>query len=136
MKEVIVDAAINNIKKVTDFINAELEALDCPIKAETQIDIAIDELFGNIAQYAYYPETGKATVRIEVENDPLAVIITFIDNGKPFNPLEVDEPDITKSAEERSIGGLGIFLVKKTMDMIGYEYKEGQNILMIKKNLV
>lgn len=136
MKELTVDAAIKNIEKVTDFINAELEALDCPIKAETQIDIAIDELFGNIAYYAYKPETGKATVRLEVEKDPLAVIITFIDDGRPFNPLEIDDPDITKSVEERSIGGLGIFLVKKTMDMIEYEYKEGQNILMIKKNLV
>ncbi len=136
MKELTVDAAINNIEKVTDFINAELEALNCPFKAQTQIDIAIDELFGNIAHYAYNPETGKATVRIEVEKEPLAVIITFIDNGKPFNPLEIDDPDVTKSAEERSIGGLGIFLVKKTMDMIDYEYKDGQNILMIKKSLV
>lgn len=136
MKELTIDAAIKNIETVTDFINAELEALDCPIKAETQIDVAIDELFGNIAHYAYNHETGKATVRIEVENDPLAVIITFIDNGKPFNPLEAEDPDITQSAEERKIGGLGIFLVKKTMDMIDYEYKDGQNILMIKKNLV
>ena len=114
MKELTLEAAIENIEKVTEFINAELEALDCPVKAETQIDVAIDELFGNIARYAYSPETGKATVRLEVEKS---------------------DPDITLSAEEREIGGLGIFLVKKTMDMIDYDYKDGQNILKIRKSL-
>lgn len=136
MKELTIEAAIENIEKVTDFVNTELEALDCPMKAQMQIDVAIDELFGNIANYAYNPETGKATVRLEVEDDPLAVIITFIDNGKPFNPLEKADPDITLSAAERAIGGLGIFLVKKTMDMIDYKFQDGQNILMIKKRLV
>lgn len=136
MKEITIDAAIENIEKVTDFINAELEALECPMKAEMQIDVAIDELFGNIAHYAYSPETGTAVVRFEVVKEPLAVIITFIDNGKPFNPLSKAEPDTTLSAEEREIGGLGIFLVKKTMDSIEYEYKDGKNVLMIKKSLV
>ena len=135
MKELTVDAAIENIEKVTDFVNEELEALGCPMKAQIQIDVAIDELFGNISRYAYNPDTGKATVRFEVEKNPLAVIITFIDKGKHFNPLENADPDITLSAEEREIGGLGIFLVKKTMDMIDYKYSDGQNILMIKKQL-
>lgn len=135
MKELTIDAAIENIEKVTDFINDELEALNCPMKAQMQIDVAIDELFGNIARYAYNPETGRATVRFEIEKDPLSVIITFIDNGKPFDPLQNADPDVTLSAEERSIGGLGIFLVKKTMDMIKYKYSDGQNILMIKKKL-
>lgn len=135
MKELTIEAAIENIEKVTEFINAELEALDCSFKAETQIDVAIDELFGNIARYAYNPETGKATVRLEVEEEPLSVIITFIDNGRPFNPLENADPDVTLSAEEREIGGLGIFLVKKTMDLIKYDYRDGQNILKIKKSV-
>ena len=135
VKELTVEAAIENIEKVTEFINAELEALGCSFKAETQIDVAIDELFGNIARYAYNPETGKATVRLEVEEEPLSVIITFIDNGRPFNPLEKSDPDITLSAEEREIGGLGIFLVKKTMDLIEYDYRDGQNILKIKKSV-
>ena len=100
-----------------------------------QIDIAIDELFGNIAHYAYNPEVGNATVRVEVSEDPLAVIVTFIDNGIPYDPLRKDDPDITLSAEEREIGGLGIYLVKKSMDEISYEYKNGQNILKIKKNI-
>ncbi len=135
MKELTVDAAVENIEVVTDFVNEELEKLDCPVKARRQIDIAIDELFGNIARYAYSPDVGKATVRFSVEENPLEVTITFIDNGIPFNPLEKSNPDTHLSAEERPIGGLGIFLVKKSMDMVEYEYKNGQNILKIKKNI-
>ena len=135
MKELTVEAKIENIEAVTDFVNEQLEALDCPMKAQMQIDIAIDELFGNIAHYAYNPEIGKATVRVEVIEDPLAVTITFIDNGIPYDPLAKSDPDTTLSAEERDIGGLGIYMVKKSMDDITYEYKDGQNILAIKKNL-
>ena len=135
MKEMTLEATVNNIPMVTEFVNTELEALDCPVKAQMQIDVAIDELFGNIAQYAYDPLTGPATVRVEVDDDPMAVIITFIDNGKPFDPLKGKDPDTTLSAEERQIGGLGVFLVKKTMDEITYEYKDGQNILKIRKNM-
>ncbi len=135
MKELTVDAAVENIEVVTDFVNEELEKLDCPVKARRQIDVAIDELFGNIARYAYSPDIGKATVRFAVEEDPLEVTITFIDNGIPFNPLEKSNPDTHLSAEERPIGGLGIFLVKKSMDLVEYEYKNGQNILKIKKNI-
>jgi anti-sigma regulatory factor (Ser/Thr protein kinase) len=135
VKELTVEAKIENIEAVTDFVNEQLEALDCPMKAQMQIDIAIDELFGNIAHYAYNPEIGKATVRVEVIEDPLAVTITFIDNGVPYDPLAKADPDTTLSAEEREIGGLGIYMVKKSMDDITYEYKDGQNILAIKKNL-
>ncbi|MBR6408311.1 MAG: ATP-binding protein [Clostridia bacterium] len=135
MKELNIEATLENISEVTDFVNSELEALGCPVKTQMQIDIAIDELFGNIAHYAYDPETGPATVRVEVEKEPLCVIITFIDNGIPFDPLAKKDPDTTLSAEEREIGGLGIFLVKKTMDDISYEYKNGQNILRIKKSI-
>ena len=135
MKELTLAATVENIETVTEFVNAQLEMLDCPIKAQMQIDIAIDELFGNIAHYAYTPEVGNATVRVEVSEAPLAVIITFIDNGIPYDPLAKDDPDITLSAEKREIGGLGIYMVKKSMDEITYEYKDGQNILTIKKNI-
>ena len=133
MKELTVEAKIENIEAVTDFVNEQLEALDCPMKAQMQIDIAIDELFGNIAHYAYNPEIGQATVRVEVIQDPLAVVITFIDKGVPYDPLTKADPDTTLSVEERDIGGLGIYMVKKSMDDITYEYKDGQNILTIKK---
>ena len=135
MKELTIAATVENIEAVTNFVNEQLEALDCPMKAQMQIDIAIDELFGNIAHYAYNPEIGKATVRVEVIEDPLAVVITFIDNGVPYDPLAKADPDTTLSAEEREIGGLGIYMVKKSMDDITYEYKDGQNILTIKKKI-
>ena len=135
MKELTVAATIENIETVTDFVDAQLEELDCPMKAEMQINVAIDELFSNIAHYAYHPEIGEATVAVEVTGDPLAVEITFIDNGKPYDPLQNADPDVTLSAEERDIGGLGIFIVKKSMDEITYEYKDGKNILRIKKNI-
>ena len=135
MKELTIAATVDNIAAVTDFVNEQLEVLDCPIKAQMQIDIAIDELFGNIAHYAYHPAVGKATVRVEVLEEPLAVVITFIDNGIPYDPLVKEDPDVTLSAEERSVGGLGIYMVKKTMDEIAYEYKDGQNILKIRKQL-
>ncbi len=135
MKELTLEATVENIAKVTDFIDEQLEQLDCPMKAETQINIAVDELFGNIAHYAYNPDVGPATVMIEVEEEPLSVIITFIDNGVPYDPLKKADPDISKSADEREIGGLGIYIVKKSMDEITYEYKDGKNILRIKKNI-
>ena len=135
MKELTIAATVENIEVVTDFVNEQLEAFDCPMKAQMQIDIAIDELFGNIAHYAYNPEVGDATVRVEVIEDPLAVVITFIDQGVPYDPLAKEDPDTTLSAEERGIGGLGIYMVKKSMDDITYEYTDGKNILKIRKNI-
>ncbi|MDE6662441.1 MAG: ATP-binding protein [Lachnospiraceae bacterium] len=135
MKEIVVEATIESIPKVTAFVDEQLEQLECPMKTQMQVDMAIDELFSNIAYYAYNPETGSATVRVEVTENPLAVVITFIDNGVPYDPLAKEDPDITLSIEERGIGGLGIYMVKKTMDDVSYEYKDGQNILRIKKNI-
>ncbi len=135
MKEMTITATVENIEKVTDFVNEQLEAIGCPMKAQMQIDVAIDELFGNIAHYAYNPETGPATVRVEVTEAPVSVIVTFIDHGIPYDPLKKDDPDLTLSADEREIGGLGIFMVKKTMDEITYEYRDGQNILRIRKDI-
>lgn len=135
MKEMTIAATTENIGAVTAFVDEQLEALDCPMKAQTQIDIAIDELFGNIAHYAYHPEVGEATVRVEVVEEPLSVVITFIDGGVPYDPLTAADPDTSLSAEERSIGGLGIFMVKKSMDEIAYRYENGRNILSIRKKL-
>ena len=135
MNELTIDATVENIGKVTEFVNKRLEACDCPMKAQAQIDVAIDELFSNISHYAYNPDVGPATVRVETRKNPLSVIIAFIDNGKPYDPLAKTDPDVTLSAEDREVGGLGIFLVKKTMDDVSYEYKNGQNILTIKKKI-
>lgn len=135
MKKLTVDATVENIEKVTAFVNEQLEQLNCPLKAQMQIDIAIDELFGNIAHYAYNPKTGPATVRIDVLQDPLSVVVTFIDNGKAYDPLAREDPDVALTAQEREIGGLGVYMVKKCMDEISYEYKDGRNILRIKKKI-
>lgn len=135
MKELTIDATVENIEKVTAFVDEQLEALNCPVKAQMQIDIAIDELFGNIAHYAYNPEVGPATVRVDVLQEPLSVVVTFIDNGVAYDPLAREDPDVALTAEEREIGGLGIYMVKKSMDEISYEYKDGQNILRIKKEI-
>jgi len=135
MKEITLAATVENIEAVTDFVNEQLEAMECPMKVQMQIDIAIDELFGNIAHYAYTPDTGEVTVQVEVTAEPLSVIITFIDGGVPYDPLGVADPDISLSAEERAIGGLGVFMVKKSMDEMTYRYEGGKNILSIRKKL-
>jgi anti-sigma regulatory factor (Ser/Thr protein kinase) len=124
---------LESIPEVTAFVDRKLEQVSCPVKAIKQINIAIDELFSNIAHYAYKPETGPATVRVEVEKDPMTVVITFIDNGRPYDPLSNGDPDVSLSAEEREVGGLGIFLVRKMMDEVTYEYKDGKNILRVRQ---
>ncbi len=135
MKELTMEATVENIQAVTDFVNEQLQEVGCSVKTQTQIDIAIDELFGNIAHYAYNPEVGPVTVCVEITEDSLAVRITFIDSGLPYDPLTNIDPDITLSAQERDIGGLGIYMVKKSMDNVSYEYKDGQNILRILKSI-
>ena len=131
LDELTLDATIENIERVTAFVDELLEAAVCPQKAQAQINIAIDELFGNIAHYAYNPKTGPATVRVEASKDEVA--ITFIDGGAPYNPLSAKEPDIALPAEERGIGGLGIYMVKSIMDGITYKHEDGKNILTIRK---
>ncbi|MCM1261230.1 MAG: ATP-binding protein [Butyrivibrio sp.] len=135
MKELTVDATLESIPVITAFVDEQLEAYDCPMKAQAQIDIAIDELFSNIVHYAYHPGVGPATVRVEVLEEPLSVTITFIDQGIPYDPLAKADPDVTLSAQDRGIGGLGIYIVKKNMNEITYEYKDGKNILRIRKDL-
>ncbi len=134
MEKLCIKAKLENLVDVTAFVESQLETLDLPMKTQMQIDLAVEEIFVNIANYAYSPEDGLAIIEVELTEDP-RVIITFIDNGKPFDPLAKEDPDITKSAEDRKVGGLGIFMVKKSMDDVFYEYKDGQNILRIEKRL-
>ena len=131
MKELTIEALVSNLDEVIDFVNEQLEAHDCPMKEQIQLDVAVEELFVNIASYAYNPETGPATIMIY----PLSVIITFVDHGVPYDPLAKEDPDITLTADERQIGGLGIFMVKKSMDEVVYKYEDGKNILSIKKKI-
>ena len=135
MKEITVQATLENIAVVTDYVNAELDRINCPEDKKVQIDIAIDEIFGNIANYAYAPEEGPATVRMEAEADPMRISITFIDHGIQYNPLSAEDPDVTLSARERRAGGLGVFMVKNMMDTVTYDYRDEENILTICKVL-
>ena len=135
MKELIIEASTENWDTVREFVEEQLQAYDCPMGTMIQVEIAVEEVFVNIASYAYNPEVGPATIRCDVTEDPLSVTLTFLDNGIPYDPLAKEDPDITLSAEERQIGGLGIFMVKQSMDDVKYEYKNGQNILTIKKNI-
>ena len=135
MKEITVDAMIENMNTVTAFVDDFLDQIACPMKSKIQINIVIDEIFGNICHYAYKDSVGAVTVRVESGNTPKAVFLTFTDNGIPYNPLETEDPDITSSSEERKIGCLGIYLVKKNMDEMKYEYVNQQNRLWMEKRL-
>ena len=133
--ELDIEASVDNMQSVQAFIDERLEKAECPPKTQMQIGIAVEEIFVNIAHYAYKPGKGNAIVRVEVTEDPLEVLITFIDHGVPYDPLAKEDPDVTLSAEDRQIGGLGIFMTKKIMDDISYEYKNGKNILTMKKSI-
>ncbi len=135
MREWTLDATVENIGPMLEFIGSYLDSLNCPMKAQVQLNIAADELLSNIARYAYQPSVGPVTVCAEVMREPLAVVLTFIDRGRPFDPLKSTDPDISLSSDERELGGLGIYIVKKSMDEITYAYQEGRNILRIRKDL-
>ena len=130
-----IEARKENLEKVIDFINEELEAADCGMKEVMQIDIAVEELFINVCYYAYPGGTGTVDIDISIEEDPRRAVITFSDSGIPYDPLQKDDPDVTLSAEDREVGGLGIFMVKKSMDDMIYKYAGGRNHLTIIKNL-
>lgn len=127
------EARVDRLSEVLAFVDALLEENDCPMKAQMQIDVAVEEVYVNIASYAYAPETGPATIRAEVEDG--VATFTFIDHGVFFDPMAKPDPDVTLSAQERQIGGLGIYMVKKSMDEVNYEYVDGQNVLVIRKKI-
>lgn len=133
MNTLTVEAKIANLGKVLAFVESELEKTDCGIKASMQISIAVEELFVNVAHYAYTPGTGDVTIGVESYDDPGLVEITLTDSGIPYDPLSKDDPDVTLSAEDRKIGGLGIYMVKKSMDLMKYERIDGKNVVTISK---
>ncbi len=128
-----VDALTDNLEQVLSFV--QQCGFEFDFKTETQINLSVEEIFVNIAHYAYPEKTGEAVIETELSDDPPKLKITFRDSGIPYDPLAKDDPDITLSAEKRQIGGLGIFLVKKNMDKIEYKYENGQNVLELTKNL-
>ena len=133
VKTLMLEAKVQNLEQVLGFIRQNLEEAGASVRVVHQILIAAEEIFVNIASYAYGQETGSAEIRMMVEDG--AAGIEFRDSGTPFDPLAKADPDVTLPAEERQIGGLGIFMVKKSMDDVQYRYEGGQNILAIRKKL-
>jgi len=132
MESLTVEARTENLPQVLAFVDGKLEAAGCSMKTQMQIDVAVEEIFVNIALYAYAPGSGEAVITMETGED---AVIGFHDRGTPFDPLAKEDPDVTLSAEKRQIGGLGIFMVKKSMDEMNYRYENGENILTIRKKL-
>ena len=134
-KQFTTEAKVGNIEAITEFVDQELEARECPLKEQMQIRVAIDEIVANIAQYAYTPGTGNVTVCFDFEEQERTAVLTFIDEGIPYDPMQKEDPDVSLPAEKREIGGLGIFLVRKTMDDMAYRREDGKNILTVRKKI-
>ena len=134
MAEITVAADLDSLNDVLAFVDGEMERAGCSMKLMTQVDMAVEEIFVNIARYAYHPEAGEASVRCEAGGDPFQIVVGFADRGRPFNPLDREDPDVTLDAEARQLGGLGILMAKKLMDEIQYEYRDRKNILTLRKN--
>ncbi|MCR4645321.1 MAG: ATP-binding protein [Oscillospiraceae bacterium] len=135
MRELTIAATIDALDAVNELVEAQLDETDCSMRARMQIGLAVEEIFVNIASYAYAPETGEATVQVGLTPDGSAVCITFIDQGVPYDPLAKEDPDVSLPLEKRPVGGLGILLVKNIMDDVRYEHTDGKNILTIVKKL-
>ena len=135
METIIVPARTEELERVDAFVQGKLENCGCPARARMQVSLAVEEIFVNIASYAYHPETGEVEIGVDIAGEPPAVTIRFLDRGRPFDPLGKPDADVTLSAEEREAGGLGILLVKKSMDGVAYRYEDGKNILTIEKTL-
>ena len=136
MESLTISAEVRNLDVVNSFVLSRLENCGCnDHKTLMEIRLAVEEIFVNIASYAYDPSVGPAEVRCEVLKDPLRVVIQFLDGGRPFDPLAKEDADTSEEALMDRIGGLGILLVKETMDDVSYEYKDGKNILTVLKHL-
>ena len=130
----IFPAKTEALTDVLAFTEQILEKHECSMKLQTAICVAIEEVFVNVAHYAYGERQGDVKLSISFDKETREITFQMVDKGIPFDPLKKPEPDITLSAEEREIGGLGIFITKKTMDLVTYTYENGENILtMIKK---
>lgn len=135
VKEKVFSARKETLPEVIDFTQECLESFDCPMKFSMAICVAVEEIFVNIASYAYGEGTGDAVISFGFDEKERLMTLVIEDEGVQFNPLEREEPDISLSAAEREVGGLGIFITKKTMDTISYTYENGKNILTMTKKI-
>lgn len=132
---ITVEAVMGNLEKVLSFVRRELNEAESGMLDCLTLEIIVEELYTNIASYAYGKHAGIVTVRCSAKRDPLELTVTFLDRGIPYNPLEHEDPDIKAPLEKRSIGGNGILMAKKLMDDMRYEFKDGMNILTIRKTM-
>ncbi len=135
MEALQIKALTDNLDRVLQYVDAALEIMGCSMKNQIQIDMAVEELFVNIAHYAYKGTVGDAVIIASPDPKSGILRITFRDWGIPFDPLAKTDPDISLSVEEREIGGLGIFMAKKVMDTMDYRYENGQNVLTMTKKI-
>ncbi|MDE6712655.1 MAG: ATP-binding protein [Lachnospiraceae bacterium] len=132
---ITVDAVMENLEKVLSFVRKKLNETEGDMLSCITLEVVVEELYTNIASYAYGKHTGIVTVKCSAKQEPLEWIVTFMDHGIPYNPLEHKEPDIKAPLEERKIGGNGILMAKKMMNDMQYEFKDGMNILTISKTV-
>lgn len=133
MTELKLAATLENLDQVQEFIGEQLTESGCPEKIRLQIEMAVEEIFVNIVTYAYAPEDGEVDITCSLTDSPIQIAIEFQDHGVPFDPLKQPEANTHQSAEEREIGGLGIFMTKQLMDNVAYRYEHGKNILTLRK---
>jgi len=136
-RQLKIPAELSRLDDVLAFLEQILEENDCPLKVVTQICVSVEEIFVNIANYAYPDEVGECMLDVEIAsgglNETTKVQIDISDSGIPFDPLAKEDPDIALSAEDRQIGGLGIWMVKQSMDQVTYRYEDDKNKLMLVK---
>jgi sigma-B regulation protein RsbU (phosphoserine phosphatase) len=134
-REIIVGAQVENLTQINEFVEEQLSSLEPSPKEQLQLELAVEEIFVNIASYAYEGKHGQAVIQARVTNSPKSIELIFQDEGIPYNPLDRDDPDPEMLLEDRKIGGWGIFLVKKNVDEVTYAYENGKNVLTIRKNI-
>lgn len=135
IKKLVLEAKVENLVAVNEFVDEILQPLNCSMKIQMQLELAVEEIFVNIANYAYGEGTGKAFITGRILENPLRLELVFMDEGTPYNPLVRKDPDLEQKMEDRAIGGLGIYLVKKNVEEITYSYQEGKNVLTLCKNI-
>ena len=128
-------AKTESLSDILGFVDQKLDSFECPMKIQMAVCVAIEEVFVNVAHYAYGEDQGDMCLGIGFDEENRTVTFRMTDKGIPFDPLQKPDPDITLSAEDREVGGLGIFIAKKTMDSISYAYENGENILTMTKKL-
>lgn len=135
MTSKIFPAKTQALPDVLAFVEEQLDSFECPMKLQIAVCVAIEEVFVNVAQYAYGADAGDVSLGIGFDEETRTLTFRMADKGSPFDPLQNPDPDITRSAEEREIGGLGIFITKKTMDSLTYAHEMGENILTMQKKI-